>query len=499
MEDKKYRVLQLVAENFKRLKAADVTPGRNAVVVSGKNKAGKTSLLDSIAAALGGKKCIDQEPIHKGAESGQILCVLGDTHPELLVRRVFTGGGKTALEITSGDGYKAPTPQAILDSLCTAIAFDPLSFTRMPPREQLEALRGLVGLDFSEQDEERANIYRERTGVNRDISTLKAQADGIEIPDDTPAVEVSVEKLVAELNRIRANNDSNRSEREKAVRFEHDLKAAEEKAHEANEEVSRVEARLKAARAALEDALDKANRAQMILDGHVKTVNVLEDLDDSEIHAKINAAGETNKAVAKLRQKEELLGRLSRAKELADELTEKITAIDSAKSSAMASVEWPVDGMSFSEGGVLYNDLPFSQASGAEQLAVSFAMSAAAHPQLRVAIVRDASLLDEDQMKIVSDLAEKYDTQVWLEVVDTKAGACGILIEDGVVIEGGSPATEEPLAKPKKKRAAKPKAPKKPDVFQEQIAINQEADTIANDQVNNMVEEATEDGDEAPF
>jgi len=50
-------------------------------------------------------------------------------------------------------------------------------------------------------------------------------------------------------------------------------------------------------------------------------------------------------------------------------------------------------------------------------------------------LIRDASLLDSEQLEVVKGLAEKYDVQAWLEIVDDKAGPCGILIEDGTVIQ----------------------------------------------------------------
>jgi len=51
---------------------------------------------------------------------------------------------------------------------------------------------------------------------------------------------------------------------------------------------------------------------------------------------------------------------------------------------------------------------------------------------LRIVRVRDGSLLDEDSMKVLSDMAEKNDVQVWIERVDS-SGRVGIVLEDGEV------------------------------------------------------------------
>ena len=46
------KIVKLTAENFKRLEAVEITPDGNTVLISGRNGQGKSSVLDSILAAL---------------------------------------------------------------------------------------------------------------------------------------------------------------------------------------------------------------------------------------------------------------------------------------------------------------------------------------------------------------------------------------------------------------------------------------------------------------
>jgi DNA repair exonuclease SbcCD ATPase subunit len=46
------RILRLEADNIKRVKAVDITPEGNVVIISGKNGAGKSSTIDTIWLAL---------------------------------------------------------------------------------------------------------------------------------------------------------------------------------------------------------------------------------------------------------------------------------------------------------------------------------------------------------------------------------------------------------------------------------------------------------------
>ena len=435
MEEKSYRVLHLMVENYKRIKAADVTPSRNAVIVAGRNKQGKTSLLDAIAAVLGGKKQMASKPLRAGASDGQIVCVLGDAKPELLVKRVMTEDGKTLLEITSAEGYKAPSPQAILDSLCSAISFDPLSFCRMEPQKQSETLRRLVGLDFSEMEKQRKTLYDERTEVNRVVKSHAAQAAAIKIPDGTPSEEVSVAELMAEQQRRQEHNRRNQSARDAVAVRTATVVAKQALVDRLEDEMADMELRLSKMASAREDAWRELDQAVIARDAQEATVKVLEDQNVAEIQARIVESQKTNEMVRLAAAKASHLQQAEKSTARAAELTEQIDAIDTSKAQQLAGAKWPVEGLSFGEGGILYNGLPFDQASGAEQTEVSFAMAAAMNPQVRVALIRDASLLDSEQLEVVKGLAEKYDVQAWLEIVDDKAGPCGILIEDGTVIQ----------------------------------------------------------------
>ena len=72
MTDAPLKVVRLEAENVKRLVAVEVEPDGSLVLVGGKNGAGKSSLLDSIAYALGGQALVCERPLRDGAERGHV-------------------------------------------------------------------------------------------------------------------------------------------------------------------------------------------------------------------------------------------------------------------------------------------------------------------------------------------------------------------------------------------------------------------------------------------
>ncbi|MCR4294647.1 MAG: AAA family ATPase, partial [Elusimicrobia bacterium] len=169
------KIVRLSTENVKRLSAVHITPDGSMVVIGGENGAGKTSVLDSIWYALGGKGALPGQPVRKGEKRAKVTLDLG----EMIVVRTITPDGGGSLKVTSKEGATFPSPQTMLDKLVGILSFDPLAFARLPAKEQAETLRKLAGLDFAAQDGQRRTLYEQRTEVNRDVSRLDAQLAGL--------------------------------------------------------------------------------------------------------------------------------------------------------------------------------------------------------------------------------------------------------------------------------------------------------------------------------
>jgi len=430
------KIVQLNIENFMRLRAVEITPNHHVVEIGGANKAGKTSVLDAIMGALGGKKSLPAVPLRRGAKNGHVTIALdGDESKGLqpmTVTRTFTDDGRSTLEIRSADGYKAPSPQAILDELCGRIAFDPLEFTRQSPKQQVETLKALVGLDFTEADRKRATLYAERTEVNRDAKAIQARLDGAATYDDAPAKEVSVADLSAELTRrIEANRQVDNAHRalEDHVAEQSDLfRAADAVARE----VARLETVLAEAVREADVASQAARDNRDALHVRRQEVETMEREDTDEIQTQIATAEETNRQV-RANQAAKLLNDEYKIKATtSDGLTERIGDIDADKTRQVAAAEFPVPGLGFDENGVTLNDLPFKQASSAESLGVSAAMGFALNPTLPVMLIREGSLLDDGNLEALTQLVKQKDGQLWIERVGD-GGECSVVIEDGHV------------------------------------------------------------------
>lgn len=415
------KISLLTVKNFKKVREVAIAPGeKNIILIGGMNKQGKSSIIGAMSAALGGKNESPQKPIREGEKSADIKIVLDDG--KLVVTRRFLASGNSSLKVESPDG-KLTSPQARLDRLVGLRFLDPLKFSRLAEKEQRATLLKCVdiGIDLDALAKERKAVFDERTGVNRDVKRykveLEANPDPGAIPEDAGA------DLAGKISELMEKSQKHQRE---ASRLE-ELRA---EAKDKKEYIERLQKQIEKATDEYEVIVERGKQQAIVLS---ETPDVSTELDEAQKRFK-EADAIREERIKKLAQKE----RHDRAKELfaksetlSEELTEQIEALDEKKKSALENAKMPVEGLEIGDEGLLYNNLPLSQASGAEQLRVSLALAASMSPELSDIWVEDGALLDESSLKLVEDFAKENDLRIWLERV-------GELDDDALIIEDGS-------------------------------------------------------------
>lgn len=408
-------IKRLTAENIKKIKVVDITPDGSVVQITGANGSGKSSVLDAIYWALAGTKNIDSQPVRQGSTSARIRLELG----EVTVIRRFTENG-TTLTVEAESGARFPSPQTLLDELLGSLTFDPLAFSRMEPKRQLEQLRRLVKLevDVEMMASQIDVLFGKRTEVNRRVKALAAQADAIPVADGLPDTPIDVSAILEEMETTSQRNAEVQRKREAAQTLQRQL-------DQERESVRDLEAQLEKKRTWIaKTEEDLAARRLVLAESAVVDVSVIRN--------KFDRAQRVNDAIKERARYLGVMEQKIAAAAEAQHFTDEIERLTQERATAIAGAVMPVEGLSFGDGEVLYNGLPLSQASGAEQLRVSVAIAMAGNPKLRVLRIKEGSLLDENGMALVAQMAEAADFQVWLERVDT-SGKVGVVMEDGMV------------------------------------------------------------------
>lgn len=412
------KIVALDSENVKRLKAVHIEPDGSLVLIGGKNEQGKSSVLDSIAYALGGKDLIPTRPLRDGAESGKVRVQLDG--PGLVVTRTFTEAGGGTLRVENAEGAVYRSPQRMLNELVGALTFDPLAFANAKPREQLEMLRQVVGLDFSEHDRERQAVYDARREVNRDVKRLEGAVQSMPYHEDAPEAEVSAAALADELQAAEASETAVRS-------AEGNVAGAEQALSDTDEEIADLERKLHVARETRERRAGYVEEAKKALGTRRSEV-----VESEPIRERLRAVDEQNRLHRENAERAARKAELEERRTKSAEQTKRLEELDAEKERRLAEAPFPVEGLGFAAEGVVFKGVPFEQASGAERIQVSVAMGLALNPRCRVLLIRDGSLLDEEHLRLVAKLAEEKDAQVWIERVGDR-DASAVVIEDGQV------------------------------------------------------------------
>lgn len=465
------QIISLQAENFRILRAIEIKPEGPVVTVGGKNGQGKSSVLDAIWVALAGRSKAPPTPIRNGEQKCTIRLDLG----EIIVTRTLTApkeAGKVytdTVKVESADGKsRFSNPQTMLNELMGQIGFDPFAFVQKKPEDQAAMLLELVPLaiDLEEYARLDAADYLARTNVGRDVTALAGQIAAIAVPDNLPAEPIDREAILGQLSGAADTNtaierDRMARERRENVLVER-LQGATFARTSAESKRQQAAALIVEAESAEASALATENEVEEERSVIASMPPLADPVDTAQLRADLAAAESTNAKIAEAARRAELIEQRDAKVAEQQRLTDMMDAREQERRDALAKARMPVEGLGFGidakgKPAVLFNGLPFGDASSAEQIRASTAIAMAGNPELRVLRIKDGSLLDDDARQIIAEMAEAEDFQLWVEVVGT--GGVGIVIEDGSIKGAGGPdhdappAEEKPAAKGKEKPA----------------------------------------------
>lgn len=459
------RVIELKAENIKRLSAVDIKPGAAGVVtIAGRNAQGKSSVLDSIAMALGGVKLVPKQPIKAGQARGSVTVDLGDyvvtrtfdrdrlpcdcqpaidnpgdAHPRHEAKCASLtkfGPTRSVLKVKSREGAMFPSPQALLDKLVGNLTFDPLAFLKLKPAEQDTTLRKLAGVDTKDLDDKWHVAFEARTVINRDVKALEARIAVMPKHDDAPAGEIPVSTIAAELEAAHALRRAFEAALRDVDAAKNNLAVTERDVQDIDAEILKLTKQLgflqktRTAHAErLEQARDRvyhANDAAAAADAAVP--------DTTAIQARLAEVDTLNLKARENLARERTAAELEKLKKQAQGCTDLLADAEDTKRKLLAGAKFPIAGLSIDpELGPVFGGQSLEQASTAERLRVSVAMGLALNPRLKVLLVHEGNDLDDDGLTLLGEIAAEHEAQVWLERIAGSDTGVAIVIEDGAV------------------------------------------------------------------
>jgi chromosome segregation ATPase len=398
----------LHVKNFKNVIDAELAfdEGDSVVVISGKNGAGKSSIVQALFLGIAGKTSLGrgkdvEDVVRHGADKAEISVTLADTKRELRVKYSVTSSGTEKMDVWASDGGKVS--RADLASMLSQYTIDPLWFSQLKPTERYDEICRLSGIDVAGDKakmEEAKRALSDASAALRSAGAEPTWSGGVPVRVDTAALREELRQASAK-NEAAAQQYARKQQAQLAVvQFDREIAALNERRKAA------VEAQMEATlpRVDVSDVTEKMKSAE--------TANAAADAYDAHVM------------------------RFQRWCDLAKIKDHSADAVRSAQESfrsKVAEAKLPVPGLRLDENGELYlGETRFDLLNTAERIKAAVRVAAAANPELKVISVEDGSRLDEDGMKALEEIADELGYQVFVERVGEEKDS--IVIREGKVV-----------------------------------------------------------------
>ncbi len=411
------KINSLEIENVKRIKAVKLEPSEKGLtVIGGKNNQGKTSVLDSIAWALGGDRF---KPSAAAREGSVIPPYLKVTLSNGLV--VERKGKNSDLKVTDPLGNKSG--QQLLNEFISALALDLPKFMNSGSREKADILLQIIGVGdrLYELEKKETEIYNSRHAVGVIADSKKKHASEIPYYENAPEDIVSASELIRRQQDILLRNRENQRLRDNAFKLQ--------------AERNRLAARVNQLKAELDKNYKLLEKAQEDMNTAFKTAEELHDESTKELEENIAEIDKINVMVRANLDKEKAEEEAKEYGNQYSKLTKELEAVRKEKYDLLHSADMPLPNLSVEDGELTYNGFKWDNMSGSDQLKVAAAVVRKLNPQCGFVLLDKLEQMDTDTLKDFGEWLEREGLQAIATRVST-GDECTVIIEDGYSVNG---------------------------------------------------------------
>lgn len=408
------KINKLEIENVKRIKAVKIEPTKNGLtIVGGNNNQGKTSVLDSIAWALGGDRYKPSEATRNGSVVPPNLHIVMSNG--LVVERK---GKNSSLKVTDPNGNKGG--QQLLNDFVEQLALDLPKFMESSGKEKAQTLLKIIGVgdQLTALEQQEKELYNERLYVGRTADQKAKFAKEQPYYPDAPKDLVSPSDLIKQQQEILARNGENQKKRDQAVDLHVERNRLAEKVHSLEEELKRYKEQL----------------TQVDYDMTIayKTVEELQDESTAELEESIANIEEINRKVRANLDKDKAEEDARTYQDQYTELTKKIESVRDEKTNLLNTADLPLPELSVKDGELVYKGQQWDNMSGSDRLKVSTAIVRKLNPKCGFVLLDKLEQMDLDTLHEFGHWLEQEGLQAIATRVST-GDECSIIIEDGYV------------------------------------------------------------------
>lgn len=408
------KINKLEIENVKRIKAVKIEPTASGLtIVGGNNNQGKTSVLDSIAWALGGEKYRPSQPQREGSTIPPTLHIV--LNNGLIVERK---GKNSSLKVTDPSGNKGG--QQLLNEFVEQLALDLPKFMETSGREKAQTLLKIIGIgdQLATLDQEENELYNQRRTIGQIADQKEKFAKEQPYYSDAPKELISPSDLIRQQQEILARNGENQRKRDQVKKYEDSVFFLRQSVESMNEQ--------------LEEEKRKLQEAEKNLQIAQMNAQDLQDESTAELEASISNIEEINRKVRANMDKDKAEEDAREYRNQYNALTTEINKKRNAKTDLLQSAELPLPELSVKDGELIYKGQQWDNMSGSDRLKVSTAIVRKLNPKCGFVLL---DKLEQMDLQTLNEFG-KWLEQEGLQAIATRVSTgdeCSIIIEDGYV------------------------------------------------------------------
>ncbi|HEO7013304.1 TPA: AAA family ATPase [Streptococcus agalactiae] len=407
---------KLEIENVKRIKAVKVEPSsKGLTIIGGNNNQGKTSVLDSIAWALGGNKYKPSQAVRDGSQVPPTLKITMSNG--LIVERK---GKNSSLKVIDPNGQKGG--QQLLDSFVEELAINLPKFMDGTPKEKADVLLEIIGVgdQLAELELKEKELYNQRHTIGVIADQKEKFAKEQPYYNDVPKELISIADLIQQQQEVLAKNGENARKRQ-------DLSVIQQNHQFKQSEVEHLKQQLATAEKQLQELSSDLEIAQR------DTMSLIDE-STAEIEENISNIEEVNRKVRANLDKDKAEEDAKQQREQYNILTNDIESIRQQKRDLLINADLPLEGLSVNDGKLLYLGQEWDNMSGSQQLIVATAIVRKLKPDCGFVLIDKLEQMDN----ITLGQFGKWLEQEGLQAIATRVSTgeeCAIIIEDGYSVE----------------------------------------------------------------